>query len=101
VRAKLAVYCYRRSHLQSIALAIAAICDSNDLEAEGGNTGAALYARSREKAPTPRAVTPFVARQQITLSSGSLRKTLPIADEVLDDLGHEGERDLGGGEPGN
>src|SRR6266550_5452705 len=36
-RALLAVYCYRRAHLASIGLAIAATCEKDDLTAFGGN----------------------------------------------------------------
>lgn len=47
-RAMLAVYCYRRAHLESIGLAIAATCEETDLAQVGGNAGAALFERSRE-----------------------------------------------------
>ena len=82
VRAALAMYCYRRGHLKGIGLAIASTCDSYDLETVGGTAGAALYARSRETTPTVAAPSPYVARQKITLASGSLRKSLPIDEEV-------------------
>lgn len=51
-RVLLAVYCYRRAHLASIGLAIAATCDKDDLADWGGNAGAVLFERSRE-APQP------------------------------------------------
>ncbi len=82
VRAALAMYCYRRGHLKGIGLAIASTCDSYDLETVGGTAGAALYARSRETTPSVAAPSPYVARQKITLASGSLRKSLPIDEEV-------------------
>jgi hypothetical protein len=86
VRAALAMYCYRRGHLKSIGLAIASTCNLYDLETVGGTAGAALYARSREAAPPPPVASHYVARQKITLASGSLRKSLPIDDDVdLDD----------------
>jgi hypothetical protein len=47
VRALLAVYCYRRAHLASIGLSIAATCERDDL-AGCGNIGAVLFERSRE-----------------------------------------------------
>ena len=47
-RALLAVYCYRRAHLASIGIAIAATCEKDDLGSFGGNTGIALFERSRE-----------------------------------------------------
>ena len=49
-RVLLAVYCYRRAHLASIGLAIAATCDKDDLANWGGNAGVALFERSREAA---------------------------------------------------
>ena len=82
VRAALAIYCYRRGHLKSIGLAIASTCNAHDLETVGGTAGTALYARSREAAPTPPVASPYVARQKITLASGSLRKSLPIDEDV-------------------
>ena len=86
VRAALAMYCYRRGHLKGIGLAIASTCDIYDLETVGGTAGAALFARSREAAPAAPVASQYVARQKITLASGSLRKSLPIDDDVeLDD----------------
>jgi len=82
VRAALALYCYRRGHLKSIGLAIASSCTSHDLETIGGAAGAALYSRSRETAPSAPMPSPYVARQKITLASGSLRKSLPIDEDV-------------------
>ena len=87
VRAALAMYCYRRGHLKSIGLAIASTCDMYDLETVGGTAGAALFARSRETAPPAPVASQYVARQKITLASGSLRKSLPIDEDVeLDDI---------------
>jgi hypothetical protein len=82
VRAALALYCYRRGHLKGIGLAIASTCDLYNLETAGGGAGAALYARSREGTPTPPVASQYVARQKITLASGSLRKSLPIDEDV-------------------
>ena len=82
VRAALALYCYRRGHLKGIGLAIASTCDLYDLETAGGGAGAALFARSREGTPTPPIASQYVARQKITLASGSLRKSLPMDEEV-------------------
>src|SRR5262249_15456976 len=55
-------------------------CNLYDLETSGGAAGAALHARSRETAPAPPPPSQYVARQKITLASGSLRKSLPIED---------------------
>eukprot|EP01035_Chromulina_nebulosa_P040056 gene40056-biopygen26874 len=48
VRAMLALFCYRRSHLHSLALSIAASCDERDLIQLGGRVGSTLYALSRQ-----------------------------------------------------
>ena len=55
VRAMLALFCYRRSHLHSLALSIAASCSERELVHFGGRVGSTLYALSRE-APSSRAV---------------------------------------------
>ena len=49
-RAKLAVYCYGRAHLNAIGLAIAAQCDLEQLIGASGSTtvGEALFAQSRD-----------------------------------------------------
>ena len=48
--AMLALFCYRRSHLYSLALAIAASCSERELNEFGGRVGSTLYALSREPA---------------------------------------------------
>ena len=85
VRAALAMYCYRRGHLKGIGLAIASTCNLYDLETVGGTAGATLFARSREAAPAAPVASQYVARQKITLASGSLRKSLPIDEDVEPD----------------
>ena len=47
LRALLAVYCYRRAHLQGIAIAIASSCSEDDLLNHGGFIGSILIAKSR------------------------------------------------------
>ena len=77
-RALLAVYCYRRAHLASIGLAIAATCEEDDLTSSGGNAGAMLFERSR-KAPQPRLADAGTSnRRKITLSVG------PISPPIFD-----------------
>jgi hypothetical protein len=98
VRAALALYCYRRGHLKGIGLTIASTCELYDLETLGGTAGAALFARAREVAPVAPIASQYVARQKITLATGSLRKTIPIDEEVDPDDGeveHEVEPDDG------
>ena len=72
VQASLALFCYRRSHLHSIGLAIAASCDKDSLVWAGGSVGAFVFACSREA--SPREVQSARAnRRKITLATGVLR----------------------------
>jgi hypothetical protein len=81
-RAMLALFCYHRSHLHSLGLAIAATCDEDDLVRLGGRVGAALFARSQE-APKPAPLASHnTNRRKITLATGPLRIMAPIDDEL-------------------
>ena len=55
-RAMLALYCYRRAHLQSIGLAVASSCTVDDLETFGGNAGKALFEKARNVHDRPHAL---------------------------------------------
>jgi hypothetical protein len=80
VRTLLAVYCYRRAHLASIGLAIAATCEKEDLMSLGGNAGATLFERSRE-APQPSLDVRANGRRKITLAVEPPRQPTVIPDE--------------------
>jgi hypothetical protein len=68
-RAYLAMFCYRKSHLHRIGLAIAATCDENVLVQTWGTAlGQTLYAQSRTAPPVP-ARTPGQHRAKITLAT--------------------------------
>ncbi len=86
VRAMLALFCYRRSHLHSLALTIAASCDERELIQLGGRVGATLYALSRE-APTTRVAAPasYGHRKPITLSTKPLSSFAPLEHDLDDD----------------
>ena len=72
-RVLLAVYCYRRAHLASIGIAIAATCDKDDLAHWGGNAGAVLFERSLEF-PQPSPSNAHAAgRKKITLATRPFR----------------------------
>lgn len=74
LRARLALYCFRRAHLTSIGLAIASTCEKDDLTAVGGNAGSALFERSREPLPyQPTLAEVNASRRKISLSAGPLR----------------------------
>jgi hypothetical protein len=86
VRAMLALFCYRRSHLHTLALSIAASCTERELLHFGGRVGSTLYALSRE-APARSSVpaSSYNARKPITLSTKPLSTFAPIEDELDDE----------------
>ena len=77
-RAMLAIYCYRRAHLASIGMAIAASCEEDDLATYGGNLGADLFKKSREADAAPQLNN---QRRKISLSSGALMSV--IAQDLI------------------
>lgn len=83
VRARLALFCYGRSHLHALAVAIASSCTERELIHFGGRVGSTLYALTREPA---RAVTAsHGSRKPITLSTKPLSSFAPVVDDELDD----------------
>jgi len=69
MKATLALFCYRRSHLHTIGLTIAASCEEYDLIQAGGTAGAALFARSREaRLSAAPILSPYNARRKVTLA---------------------------------
>ena len=86
VRAMLALFCYRRSHLHSLAIAIAASCDERELIQLGGRVGSTLYALSHEtSAPRANASSSYGNRKAITLSTKPLSTFTPVDDELDED----------------
>src|SRR3954466_12784915 len=86
VRAMLALFCYRRSHLYTLALSIAASCSERDLIQLGGRVGSTLYALSREPAARATSSTSYGNRKPITLSTKPLSTFAPVADEIDDEF---------------
>src|SRR4051812_3734634 len=85
VRAMLALFCYRRSHLYALALSIAGSCNERDLIQLGGRVGSTLYALSRE--PAARSTVSLSGnRKPITLSTKPLSTFAPIEDEFDDEI---------------
>jgi len=84
VRAMLALFCYRRSHLHQLALAIATSCTERQLIEIGGRVGSTLYALSREPAHAL-APTSSNGRKPITLSTKPLSAMKPLDDEFDDE----------------
>ncbi len=83
VRAMLALFCYRRSHLHVLALSIAASCTERELINFGGRVGSTLYALSREPARAASATSH--GRKPITLSTKPLSTFAPLVDELDED----------------
>jgi hypothetical protein len=86
VRAMLALFCYRRSHLHALALSIATSCSERDLINLGGRVGSTLYALSREPAARVASVASSGGRKPITLSTKPLSTLAPLDDEIDDDV---------------
>ena len=86
-RAMLAIYCYRRAHLSSIGLAIAAECAKDDLVQTGGAAGAMLFDRSREPPRMVAATPPALARRKISL--GICAAPLPPFEDADESEGVE------------
>src|SRR3954469_13072986 len=82
VRAMLALFCYRRSHLHSLALSIAASCSERELIQLGGRVGSTLYALSREPIARSTPSSHYGHRKPITLSTKPLSTFAPLEDEV-------------------
>jgi hypothetical protein len=87
LRAAVAHYCYRRAHLASLGLAIAASCERDDLMAAGIN-GDALYRRSRLP-DEPVVLTRYEQRRIVTLATSATMKinepaTSPIQESAAD-----------------
>ena len=78
-RATLAVFCYSRSHLYDVALAIAATCDERTLVLAGGRPGTFLFEQSRHS-PTSGQSQPGAQRVKISLPTNVSRQ---ILDEEL------------------
>ena len=86
VRAMLALFCYRRSHLYSLALAIATSCSERELIQLGGRVGSTLYALSREPAARAMPSSSYGNRKPITLSTKPLSTFAPADDELDEDF---------------
>ena len=80
-RAMLALYCYRRAHLQSIGLAVAASCEEYDLEEFGGRAGRVLFEKARQ-APDKARRSHYAERRNVSLSSGSIMQVVIDQDDL-------------------
>src|SRR3984957_9619487 len=85
-RPSVALFCYRRSHLEGAALAVAAMCEEEDLTVVGGPLGRTPLLKSQNM--------PSAAKKHSlnSLSFQSLSLVPPQGGEVQDDDGEEGEQ---------
>jgi hypothetical protein len=83
-RACLAMFCYRKSHLHRIGLAIAATCDETVLVQTWGTAiGHTLYMQSRDAPSRP--PRPPGNRSKITLARLGGEPPVPFDDDIADD----------------
>src|SRR5262249_36313639 len=88
-RAYLAMFCYRKSHLHRIGLAIAATCDESVLVQTWGTAlGQTLYAQSRE-APAAPVRAPGQHRSKVTLATLGGASGISADDDEDDDVDGE------------
>jgi hypothetical protein len=90
IKPLLAFFCYRRAHLQTIGLAIAARCDESELVSFGGRAGTVLFARSREVRDLMPTTPAYPFRRKITPPTGFLCSQ-PFDQEADDRSGEETE----------
>ena len=82
VRAMLALFCYRRSHLHALAIAIAGSCTERDLI----QFGTALYDLSRSTPTSRSGQSSHGGRKPVTLSTKPLTTLAPLEDIEDDEL---------------
>jgi hypothetical protein len=93
-RAMLALFCYRRSHLHELGLAIAASCDEDGLVRWGARLGEVLFARSRGAPQSLPIASKDPHRRKITLATGLLRKMPPIDDGSDEEIGEPARQSI-------
>jgi hypothetical protein len=86
VRAMLALFCYRRSHLHALAISIAASCSERELIEFGGRVGSTLYALSHDTAVARPSISAYSSRKAITLSTKPLSTLAPMDDDLDDEF---------------
>ena len=73
-RSSVALFCYRRSHLEEAALAVAATCDEEDLIDVGGQLGRTLFLKSRN-IPSPAKNESLSSLSALALSIASMKSS--------------------------
>jgi len=84
-RARFALFCYARAHLQELGLAVAATCDDADLIEIGGRLGAVLFNLSREKINRITEHNPRFHGRPITLATITPSQPAACLDDDVED----------------
>ena len=84
-RANLAAFCYARSHLHEIGLAIAAGCELPELLDAAGKAGFMLHAQSRNHVPAAEAA-PVTRKRAVTLARFAPMRTFTVIEGGLADV---------------
>lgn len=84
-RANLAAFCYARSHLHEIGLAIAAGCELHELLDAAGKAGFMLHAQSRNHIPAAEAA-PVTRKRAVTLARFAPMRAFTVIEGGLADV---------------
>jgi hypothetical protein len=84
-RANLAAFCYARTHLHEIGLAIAALCDLRELLDAAGTAGSVLYTQSRSHAAAAEAEAPVTRKRAISLARFAPMRPFTVIEGGLAD----------------
>jgi hypothetical protein len=76
-KARLALYCYHRSHLSKLALAVASTCERSELVSVGGELGVVIFTLARK---APESIQE--KRRKITLPNASTFSYMVFQDPV-------------------
>src|SRR5262245_50045195 len=81
-RSSVALFCYRRSHLEGAALAVAATCDEEDLVEAGGPLGRVRFLNSLDVASRPNSTLNNLKALMIALGATQKAKCDDDEDEA-------------------
>jgi hypothetical protein len=85
-RATLAAFCYARTHLHEIGLAIAALCELRELLDAAGSAGSVLYTQSRSHAAAAEAeAAPVTRKRAISLARFAPMRPFTVIEGGLAD----------------
>src|SRR5271170_7048729 len=86
LRPTVALYCYRRGHLEETAVRIAATCDEEELVFAGGRAGSALFSKSRLPSSSPSSKQQWTPKSKITLAVLQAGAIVQFDQEANDEI---------------